>query len=49
MYECHYHGKCVKLHGLELILLYYLAHIASVLVIYHFWLLVAIFSVVYRW
>ena len=34
--EYYYHGKCVKLHYLKLILLYYLAHIASVLILYHF-------------
>ena len=40
--ECHYHGKCVKLYGLKLILFYYLAHIASVLVLSHFWWLVPV-------
>ena len=47
--ECHYHGKCVKLHGLILILLYYLAHVASVLILSHFWCLIHVLSTVYRW
>ena len=46
--ECHHYGKSFKLHGLKLILLYYLAHIASVLVLYHFWWLVPVF-LVYGW
>ena len=33
---------------LKLILLYFLAHIPSTLVIYHFWLSVPVFSMVYR-
>ena len=33
----------------ELISLYYLAHIASVIVLSHFWWLVPILSMVYRW
>ena len=48
IYECHYNGKRVKLHGLKLILLYYLAHIASVLVLSNFWWSVPVLSVVYR-
>ena len=44
--ECHYNGKCVKLHGFKLILLYYLAHIASVIFLSHVWWLVPVFSMV---
>ena len=40
--ECHYNGKCVKLIGLKLILLYYLTHITSVLALSHFWWLVPV-------
>ena len=46
---CPYYGKCVKLHTLKCILLYYLAHIASIIVLYHFWWLVHVFSMVYIW
>ena len=49
LYECHYNGKCVKLIGLKLILLYYLAHITSVLALSQFWRLVPVFSLLYRW
>ena len=44
--ECHYNGKCVKLHGLKLILLYYLAHIDSVIILSHFLWLVHVFYMV---
>ena len=33
----------------DLVGLYYLAHVAFVLVLYQFWWLVPIFSMVYRW
>ena len=33
----------------EMVGLYYLAHIASVIVLYRFWLLVPNLSMVYRW
>ena len=48
MSECHYNGKCVKLHGLKLILFYYLANLASVLILSHFWWSVPVLSMVYR-
>ena len=47
--ECHYNGKCDKLIGLKLILLYYLTHITSVLALSHFWWLVPVFYFLYRW
>ena len=47
--ECQYNGKCVKLIGWKLILLYYLIHITSALALSHFWWLVPVFSFMYRW
>ena len=45
--EFHYHEKCVKLHGLKIILLYYLVHIDYVIVLSQFWFSVPFFSMLY--
>ena len=49
LYEFHYHGKCVKLNGWKIIFLYYLAHISSVLLLFHFWWRVTVFSMANIW
>ena len=47
--ECHYNGKCVKIHGLRLILLYYFANISSVIILSQFGWLVHVLSMAFIW